>query len=100
MQGRGWSVVWGTVLPSVPCRLDIKQLGGQFEQGAALRDLADVQIRPVSRRQELRLDDGSTLLIHLGMSGSLRVLPTSTPPGRGWLVQWPSRSICRPLLSV
>lgn len=41
------------------------------------------QVRAVSRRGKYLLveTDSGTLLIHLGMSGSLRVLPARTPPG-------------------
>lgn len=44
--------------------------------------LCGQQIHQVGRRAKyllIRLDDGA-LLLHLGMSGSLRVVPTATPP--------------------
>jgi formamidopyrimidine-DNA glycosylase len=42
------------------------------------------EIRAVSRRAKYLLVDcgNGTLILHLGMSGSLRVLPTDTPPGK------------------
>lgn len=46
------------------------------------RRVAGTHITAVERRAKyllLRLDDGATLILHLGMSGSLRVLPTDTP---------------------
>ncbi|MBU0499783.1 MAG: bifunctional DNA-formamidopyrimidine glycosylase/DNA-(apurinic or apyrimidinic site) lyase [Gammaproteobacteria bacterium] len=41
-------------------------------------------IRAVERRAKYLLlrTDGGTLIIHLGMSGSLRILPAQTPPGK------------------
>ncbi len=45
--------------------------------------LAGARIRAVTRRAKYLLLDcgGGTLIIHLGMSGSLRVVPGDTPPG-------------------
>ncbi len=48
------------------------------------QELPGARVLAVGRRAKyllLRLDRG-TLIIHLGMSGSLRVLPATTPPGR------------------
>lgn len=47
--------------------------------------LAGRRVRQVARRAKyllIELDDGATLIIHLGMSGSLRHLPADTPPER------------------
>lgn len=47
--------------------------------------LAGRPVHTVTRRSKyllLALDRGSTLLIHLGMSGRLHVLPTPLPPGK------------------
>ncbi|MFQ5654876.1 MAG: bifunctional DNA-formamidopyrimidine glycosylase/DNA-(apurinic or apyrimidinic site) lyase [Planctomycetota bacterium] len=48
------------------------------------RTLTDRVVRRVGRRGKFLLieTDRGTILLHLGMSGSLRVLPASTPPGR------------------
>lgn len=46
--------------------------------------ILDQQVRSVARRGKyllIRFDEGD-LMIHLGMSGSLRVLPTGTPPAK------------------
>jgi formamidopyrimidine-DNA glycosylase len=51
---------------------------------AEVRDLAGRTVRAVLRRGKyLLLDCGDGhLILHLGMSGSLRVLPSDTPPGK------------------
>ncbi|MEO7101150.1 MAG: bifunctional DNA-formamidopyrimidine glycosylase/DNA-(apurinic or apyrimidinic site) lyase [Luteolibacter sp.] len=54
----------------LPVSEDITAIEGQVIQGAARR----------SKYLLLPVDDGSTLLIHLGMSGSLRVID----PAEGW----------------
>lgn len=55
-------------------------IDAQFEQHLTKR-----HVTAVTRRAKyllLHLDDGSTVLLHLGMSGSLRVLPRRTAPGK------------------
>jgi formamidopyrimidine-DNA glycosylase len=50
---------------------------------ALKRNLPGQKIHAIERRAKyllLRLDKG-TLILHLGMSGSLRILPADTPPG-------------------
>lgn len=56
----------------------------RWRVSAALRALAGRHVRAVRRRAKyLLLDcDGGHLIVHLGMSGSLRVLAPHTPPGR------------------
>lgn len=51
---------------------------------AAVMALRDAPVLAVRRRAKFLLIDvvGGQLLIHLGMSGSLRVLAASTPPGK------------------
>ena len=57
--------------------------------------LAGRRVRQVARRAKyllIELDDGATLIIHLGMSGSLRHLPADTPPDATtmWICCWAS----------
>jgi formamidopyrimidine-DNA glycosylase len=49
-----------------------------------LRELPGARIEQVGRRAKYLLlgTSAGTLIIHLGMSGSLRILPVATPPGR------------------
>ncbi len=56
----------------------------RWRVSAALRTLAGRRVRAVRRRAKyLLIDcDGGHLIVHLGMSGSLRVLAPGTPPGR------------------
>lgn len=64
-------------------RLDVHEPRLRWRVPAALAgDVRGRRIESVERRAKyliLRLDDGSALLLHLGMSGSLRVLPATTP---------------------
>lgn len=53
---------------------------GQLEQLAAERRVTEVTRR--AKYLLLHLDDGNCILLHLGMSGSLRVLPERTTPSR------------------
>lgn len=50
----------------------------------AVRDLRDAPVTAVRRRAKFLLLDlkRGQILMHLGMSGSLRVLPADTPPGK------------------
>src|SRR3954466_9518925 len=50
----------------------------------AVRSLAGRTVRAVRRRGKYLLVDcgDGHLILHLGMSGSLRVLPLDTPPGK------------------
>ncbi|MHB8455567.1 MAG: bifunctional DNA-formamidopyrimidine glycosylase/DNA-(apurinic or apyrimidinic site) lyase [Acidiferrobacterales bacterium] len=51
---------------------------------ALVRELAGQTVRTVERRAKyllLRADNG-TVIVHLGMSGSLRAVPCVTPPGK------------------
>lgn len=49
-----------------------------------VRELAGQRINSVSRRAKYLLlqTDAGTVIVHLGMSGSLRILDAGTPPGR------------------
>ena len=51
---------------------------------AEVRDLAGLKVRAVQRRGKYLLVDcgAGHLIVHLGMSGSLRVLAPGTPPGK------------------
>lgn len=51
---------------------------------AVARDLLGCTVRAVSRRGKYLLLDTArgTLILHLGMSGSLRIVPADTPPGK------------------
>ncbi|MFA9461392.1 bifunctional DNA-formamidopyrimidine glycosylase/DNA-(apurinic or apyrimidinic site) lyase [Thiohalorhabdus methylotrophus] len=89
-------------MPELP-EVEVTRLGiqphteGRLLEGARIREprlrwpvpeglherLRGRRIRAVERRAKyllLRLEPGGTLLIHLGMSGSLRVVPAETPP--------------------
>ncbi|MDA8109804.1 MAG: formamidopyrimidine-DNA glycosylase, partial [Betaproteobacteria bacterium] len=56
----------------------------RWRVSAALRSLAGRRVRALRRRAKYLLFDcdGGHLIVHLGMSGSLRVLAPGTPPGR------------------
>ena len=73
------------------------QLAGRIISGVAVRErrlrwpipaevagLSGMTVRSVERRGKYLLVDcgGGHLILHLGMSGSLRVLPPGTPPGK------------------
>jgi len=56
----------------------------RWRVSATLRSLAGRTVRAVRRRAKYLLIecDGGHLIVHLGMSGSLRVLARGTPPGK------------------
>ena len=73
------------------------QLAGRIISGVAVRErrlrwpipaevarLSGMTVRSVERRGKYLIVDcgGGHLILHLGMSGSLRVLPPGTPPGK------------------
>jgi formamidopyrimidine-DNA glycosylase len=75
----------------------VPQLAGRVISGVAVRErrlrwpvpravhaLAGRTVRGIRRRGKYLLVDcgGGHLILHLGMSGSLRVLPAGTPPGK------------------
>ena len=56
----------------------------RWRVNASARTLKGLSVRVVARRGKYLLIDcgAGHLIVHLGMSGSLRVLPHATPPGR------------------
>lgn len=58
--------------------------------------LREMQVQGLTRRGKYLLFDFTTgqMLVHLGMSGSLRVVPTTTPPGKHDHVDWLLDSGC------
>jgi formamidopyrimidine-DNA glycosylase len=73
-----------SVTGRVITRVAVREPRLRWPIAGAVHALAGRQVRGIGRRGKYLLleCDGGTLIIHLGMSGSLRVLPAATPAGK------------------